>query len=613
MIAFVYGTTAELIKLSPVYHRLVDEGAKPLLWCTGQQLDELPVAHERLGVPGPDLWLAHGANGRSLARPDDVVIWLRSIARNVRASRRELEDALWSDHNPPLVLVHGDTMTTVLGSVLGRWLGATVGHIEAGLRSSRLLHPFPEEIDRRLTAVLAHLHFTPDAQSAHNLRRTKGVKVDTGANTVLDALALVPRDVDPGLGPIPARYGLVSLHRFELVQNRERFTEVIVRLARRARETPIYVVTDPVASAKLEEFGLDAHFDANMRRVPKLPYFEFVALLRGASFVVTDSGGLQEECAYLDTPCLVHRVTTERMEGVGKNVVVSGLDLATLDAFLDDPDAYRTNQPIDLPSPSEVIVHHLREAGYFSTRSVPSTRCDLSVIVPAYREAHTIQGALTRLLGVLDESGLDYEVIVVSDGNTDGTERVARSLERPRITVLHYADNGGKGFAVRYGFAHAKGECIAFIDADLAVEPSGIAELYALLHQLDADVVVGSKVHEDSHVQLQAFRRLQFRAFGRYVSRLFDLDVGDTQTGLKVFRREVLERVVPYARTNGFAFDIELLASANDLGHRIVEGPVATSERYRAVMRPAVLFSVLAGSLRLALLRRQLAKDRAER
>ena len=103
-----------------------------------------------------------------------------------------------------MVMVHGDTMSTVIGSVIGRWLGTTVAHLEAGLRSHNIFSPFPEELDRRIAAQLADVHFTPGADKIRNLRSASGLKVDTVGNTVVDSLGLVPAGVPTPFDPLPA-------------------------------------------------------------------------------------------------------------------------------------------------------------------------------------------------------------------------------------------------------------------------------------------------------------------------------------------------------------------------------------------------------------------------
>jgi glycosyltransferase involved in cell wall biosynthesis len=199
---------------------------------------------------------------------------------------------------------------------------------------------------------------------------------------------------------------------------------------------------------------------------------------------------------------------------------------------------------------------------------------ELSVVVPAYEEAGTIAEALKRLCSRLDEQARPYEVVLVSDGSTDGTPEVASALELPNVEVLHYTPNRGKGYALKTGVAHARGEIIGFIDADLDIDPQGLITLLEMLDRTGVDIVAGSKLHPDSVVSYPTFRRLQSSVFRFLVRRLFSIDIADSQTGLKVFRAVVLEECLPKVETSGFAFDLELLVLANDAGYRVIDGPV---------------------------------------
>ena len=181
---------------------------------------------------------------------------------------------------------------------------------------------------------------------------------------------------------------------------------------------------------------------------------------------------------------------------------------------------------------------------------------------------------MERLLAMLDRCGYDYEVVLVSDGNTDGTEVEAQRVKSERLRVLHYEQNQGKGFAQAHGVAHAKGDLVAFIDADLDIHPAGIARYIEILHETRADAIVASKIHPESKVAYPWPRRVQSRVFRLLVEVLFRLDVSDTQTGLKLFRRDVLDACLPFVHSSGFAFDLELLVLANDAGYKIVEGLV---------------------------------------
>jgi len=364
MIAFVYGTTAELIKLAPIHARLEAIGATPLHWWTAQQAGELPAAAEHLGMPRPDVLLADGVGGRSLRTTTDAAKWLGTVLASSVGRHFELRRALRADGRAPVVLVHGDTLTTLLGAVLGRSLGATVGHVEAGLRSFDLRNPFPEELDRVLTARIARVHYAPSDDAVFNLRKVRGAVVPTRGNTVRDSLHLVPDDYRPTTGPLPGEYGLVSLHRMELIHDPERFRATMQALAEHSLDVPLMQVVDPLTRQQLESQGLsDLHDGDRFRSLGKLDYFDFISILRNASFVVTDSGGLQEECAGLGVPCLVHRLKTERSDGVGRNVVLSEFDLDVLGSFLDDPDEYRIMGHRSEESPSDVIVADLVRRG----------------------------------------------------------------------------------------------------------------------------------------------------------------------------------------------------------------------------------------------------------
>lgn len=223
-----------------------------------------------------------------------------------------------------------------------------------------------------------------------------------------------------------------------------------------------------------------------------------------------------------------------------------------------------------------------------------SQRPVLSVIVPAYREGPRIHDNLVKLLDELDELDTAFEVIVVSDGNTDGTAAEARRLRSPHLKVLEYAVNRGKGFALSHGVRHASGDLITFIDADMELNPREIGAFMRMLQQGGHDIVVGSKRHPQSRVYYPRFRRFQSMCYQLLVRVLFSLRIRDTQTGLKLFRREVLARVVPLLTVKRFAFDIELLVVAQHLGyHRILEAPVDLSFQFESSVRPTAAVRVL--------------------
>ena len=361
MILVVYGTTGELIKLAPLLVRIRERGGSYVSATTGQQVQQIPTLLDLLELPQPDLWLGRGAAGRDLRSNGDIPRWLAGVVRRFGHERSALQRHLRSASTRPLVLVHGDTMTTVLGAMMGRLLRLPVAHVEGGLRSFDLLHPFPEELNRRVASRVASIHYAPGRWAAGNLKR--GEIVDTGSNTIRDSLDLCPSGVVVPVDIPAGRFGLVSLHRFELINDRRLFATTLSALAEQAREVPLLFIDHPVTVAAIEKFQLGHLFDARLRSTPRLSFFGFIELLKRSSFLITDSGGSQEECFYLDHPCLVHRKRTERREGLGENVVLSGYDEDVLRDFLDNPTRFRRRNPLPAVSPSEAILDDLSRRG----------------------------------------------------------------------------------------------------------------------------------------------------------------------------------------------------------------------------------------------------------
>jgi UDP-N-acetylglucosamine 2-epimerase (non-hydrolysing) len=368
MIAFTFGTTGELIKLAPVLRRLEDRGAPLLRLCTAQQAGQILPMLSDFGLSEPDLWLGHGYRGEDLERPRHIPRWLGEVSLNIARHRRRLALQLRSGGGRPLVVVHGDTMTTVLGAVLGRLLRVPVAHIEAGMRSGDWRNPFPEELNRKLAARLTRIHFAPGPGAAANLtaERVRGEIIDTAHNTISDNLGDIPAELPPGVDVPAEPFGLVSLHRQELLYNEEGLGSVLRVLRESAdRRTRLLFVDHPITAAAVDSAGLSGLFDGErFVRIPRQRYFHFLSMLKKSVFLVTDSGGSQEECAFMGHPCLIHRTVTEHATGLGGPVVLSRGDLGTVREFLANPERLRS-EPIRLPeSPSDRIVRHLEERGF---------------------------------------------------------------------------------------------------------------------------------------------------------------------------------------------------------------------------------------------------------
>jgi glycosyltransferase involved in cell wall biosynthesis len=199
----------------------------------------------------------------------------------------------------------------------------------------------------------------------------------------------------------------------------------------------------------------------------------------------------------------------------------------------------------------------------------------LSVVTPVYNGAGFIAENVEIIRSEFARSGVSYELIVVSDGSVDDTAERALAAGHPELRVLHYDRNVGKGYAVKLGLLAARGQYIGFIDSDLDLHP---AELPAFLEAIERDALdaaIGSKRHPGSHVDYPTRRRVYSWLYQQLIRALFDLDVRDTQVGIKLFRRALVDAVVPHLLVKRYAFDLELLAVANDSGfRRIAELPV---------------------------------------
>ncbi len=204
---------------------------------------------------------------------------------------------------------------------------------------------------------------------------------------------------------------------------------------------------------------------------------------------------------------------------------------------------------------------------------------DVSVIMPAYKKRNVI----TEAIGRVDKSlaGISHEIIVVDDGSTDGTFQQALNIHAKSVRVLRYEKNGGKGNALKYGSFFAKGKLVAFVDADLDLNPDRLPKFIEAIKNKDADIAVGSKRCPESVVDYPWYRKILSSAYYYLFARLFfGLNVKDTQVGMKVFKRRALLKVLRRILCKRYAFDMELLVNANHLGYKIIEVPVQLDYKF---------------------------------
>lgn len=343
-ILFVFGTRPEAIKMAPVVHRVA---ATP-----GLEARVCVTAQHRQMVDPLLAWFAikpdHDLN---VMQPGQA---LTELTARVLVG---LEPVLKAEA-PDLVMVQGDTTTSMAAALAAFYHRVPVGHVEAGLRTGRRDSPFPEEVNRRLTGVLTDLHFAPTARARANLL-AEGVDpatVHVTGNTVVDALldtaARLDGASDPKLAQVRAdlervtgggrrRLMLVTGHRRESFG--QGFADICAALAELARRYPDDAIVYPVHLNPNVQGPVRRTLSAlpNVHLWEPLDYLPFVHLMRASYLILTDSGGVQEEAPSFGVPVLVMREVTERQEGVDAGVVrLVGTDreriVAEAAALLDD-------------------------------------------------------------------------------------------------------------------------------------------------------------------------------------------------------------------------------------------------------------------------------------
>ena len=235
----------------------------------------------------------------------------------------------------------------------------------------------------------------------------------------------------------------------------------------------------------------------------------------------------------------------------------------------------------------------------------------ISVVMPAYNEAGHIVRNVVETVETLQSFGYNFEVIVVDDGSADSTHVVAMQAHAAapdHVRVIRYDENRGKGHALLCGASCANGDLIAFLDADMDLHPKQLPAFLAIMEANDADVVVGSKLHPASNVNYPRIRKMLSYGYYLIVLALFGLPIRDTQTGLKIFKRDVLEKIAPLSRMEHFAFDVELLTWAHLFGFRLIDAPVTLHfQRAFSRVRLRDIFVVFRDTMRIFVRLRLLA------
>lgn len=315
MLSIVLGTRPEIIKLYPVIRECIARKRAYQLIHSGQHYDHKMdrVFFQQLKIPLPDYNLNVGSGTHA-----------HQTAKILTACEK-----LFMKHNPHTILVQGDTNTVLSASLAASKLHIPIAHVEAGLRSND--KQMPEEINRILTDHTSTYCFAPTMEAAMNLRN-EGIaedRIHIVGNTIADSVLQCANIVDLGIlnkySLKPQKYILVTIHRQENVDNKQKLQQIFRALFNTHTETglPILFPAHPRTLERIKKFNLEK--PEQIIFSPPCGYLQFLALAKAARIILTDSGGVQEEACILKVPCVTLRENTERPETIkaGANILAS--------------------------------------------------------------------------------------------------------------------------------------------------------------------------------------------------------------------------------------------------------------------------------------------------
>lgn len=355
----VIGTKAQLIKMAPIMQKLEQKNIPYNFIFTGQHQETIQNILENFSIKNPDIVLYSGKDITGIVQ---MFTWLTKITYKSIKDRKKIFNK--DNKKKQIILTHGDTFSTLFGALLGKLNGIKVAHVESGLRSFNIFHPFPEELTRIFTFWLSDIYFCPGEWALNNLKKFKGEKVDTKFNTLLDSLSTIITTTPSSTLKIPTeKYYICSCHRFENIFNKKRLLNIVETIEKQSKKIKCLFILHPPTIKQLEKFKLLERLkdNKNIELRPRYDYSDFIKLLGSSEFIMTDGGSNQEECYYLGKPCLLLRRKTERVEGLNKNTVISNYEDLTISNFVNTYKTLKHQQLSFQISPSEIIIDKINQ------------------------------------------------------------------------------------------------------------------------------------------------------------------------------------------------------------------------------------------------------------
>ena len=329
---FVLGTRAQLVKIAPVLRLAQESGLRHTVWFTGQHDESIDDLIADFGLTSQFVLPGSRKERSSIFR---LLVWMPSTVYRCYEYVKSVK--LWTGKRP-LVVVHGDTLSTWLGAVAGRWGGGDIVHLESGLSSGKWNDPFPEELLRRLTFRKARYAICPNDEAAERMERYPGcIVINTQENTLLDCVRFATA-TDRNLPNSGASdYFVASIHRFQNIYQREELTRIVDEMLAASEFGEVHFILHPPTELRLKKYGLlETLAGAPRVRVrARMPYTEFLDLISCARAVFSDGGSNQEELSYLGIPTILYRDRSERPDGLGQNIVFRGDVEESMHSFIE--------------------------------------------------------------------------------------------------------------------------------------------------------------------------------------------------------------------------------------------------------------------------------------
>ena len=361
---FFMGTTAEFIKLAPIMKELKKREIGYKVITSGQNKIHFEELKNFLGQVKADIELQEKSAESSILL---FLAWaIKSLLEGIFSLSKEFKNL--NKHNSYFI-IHGDTISSLIGSIIAKIHGLKLVHIESGLRSFNFFEPFPEEICRFIIIHLADILFSPTKWALNNLRNVKGIKINTYQNTLIETYQWA-QDVKniPDYKKIYGQYFILVMHRQEHIYFQKDWTLKTINFV--IDHAPKYLkcafimhtLTKRLMQAKELKIWLGAK--KRVIAVPRLHYINFVHFMKNAQFIATDGGINQEEAYYIGLPMISLRNHTERIEGLKENVVLSKSEQKNIINFLKNYKKYRRKSIQIKQRPSKIIIDYLFTENY---------------------------------------------------------------------------------------------------------------------------------------------------------------------------------------------------------------------------------------------------------